>query len=100
VSGGSFEYLCYCDDLSDLMGKRHYLGQMVDALAIHGAEDAAAETENLRALLAQTNVRVEVALKRLAPVWKAMEWWQSGDYGENQFHESVAEYRSPDGGES
>jgi hypothetical protein len=67
---------------------------MCDALAALGyAKDAAVESRALAARLNQIEVEVEVAMERLRPVWKAMEWWRSCDSGEEQFKAALAEYR-------
>jgi hypothetical protein len=71
---------------------------MADRLAGLGyAEDAAKETEELLVLLSQWNVRADVRLKRLADVWKAVEWWDSCDWGEEHVREALATYRGEPG---
>lgn len=94
MSGGSFNYLCHTWDLDALIGKLGDLEDMSRALAAVGyAKDAARETEELLVILRQWEVQAGVRLDRLREVWKAMEWWQSCDYGEDQFKEALAEYR-------
>lgn len=96
MSGGSYDYLCHSWDLEDIVGKRHNLDRMAERLARLGyAADAAAETLNLIADLNAMAVRAEVALKRLTPVWRAVEWWDSGDYSEDAIHSALGEYRNP-----
>lgn len=98
MSGGSYNYLCYALDLDDLISKRGDLREMADRLAGLGyAEDAAKETEELLVFLNQWSVRAEVRMKRLSDVWKAIEWWDSSDYGEDDVHEALAKYRGEDG---
>lgn len=97
MSGGSFNYLCDTWDLDHLLGKQGSLEAMSQALATVGyAQDAARETEELLVLLRQWQNQAEVRLKRLTPVWKAMEWWKSNDWGEDDFREALAEYRTPE----
>lgn len=94
MSGGSFNYLCRAWDLPDIVGKQGDLEEMSQALAALGyAQDAARETEELLAMLRQWEVRATVRLERLREVWKAVEWWQSCDYSEDQVREALAEYR-------
>jgi hypothetical protein len=94
MSGGSYNYLCRAQDLEDINGKRATLREMADRLAGLGyAQDAAAETEELLVLLQQWEVRAQVRIKRLSEVWKAVEWLDSGDYGEGEVREALAEYR-------
>lgn len=53
MSGGSYEYLCWADDLDRLLEKQHHLEAMADRLAGLGyADDAAAETTDLLLTLA------------------------------------------------
>jgi hypothetical protein len=99
VSGGSYNYLCHGFDLEDVINKRCDLRAMADRLAGLGyAEDAAKETEELLVLLNQWCVRAEVRMKRLADVWKAVEWWDSSDWGEDEVREALAAYRGEPGG--
>lgn len=94
MSGGSFNYLCHAFDFEDLIAKRGSLEDMATELAGLGyAQDAARETEELLTLLRQWEVRSSVRVERLREVWKAVEWWRSCDYSEDQVHEALAEYR-------
>lgn len=94
MSGGSFNYLCHSFDLDDLIDKRGDLEAMSEALAALGyAQDAARETEELLVMLRQWEVRATVRVERLREVWKAMEWWRSCDYGEDEFQEALTAYR-------
>ena len=94
MSGGSYDYLGTVFDLEGLLQKRHQLDAMRDRLAGLGyAKDAALETEELIRILRQYDVRIEAAINRLQPVWKAIEWWDSCDWGENSVKRALAEYR-------
>jgi len=98
MSGGSYNYLCHAFDLDDLLSSRGSLREMADRLAGLGyAEDAAKETEELLILLNQWSVRAEVRRNRLAKVWKAVEWWDSCDSGEDDVREALAAYRGEPG---
>jgi hypothetical protein len=100
MSGGSYDYLCWVQDLEEVNAKRAQLREMADRLAALGyAQDAAAETEELLVLLQQWEVRAQVRVKRLAQVWKAVEWWDSGDWSEDQVREALGEYRQHNRGE-
>lgn len=96
MSGGRYDFLCYERDLDDLVNREHTLREMSDRLAALGyAEDAAKETEELLVLIRQWKVRTEVRAKRLADIWRAVEWWDSGDgRGEIDVHEALAAYRN------
>lgn len=94
MSGGSYNYLCRTWDLDRLLGHRGELERMSERLAGLGyAADAARETEELLVMLRQWENRAEVRVERLRDVWKAIEWWDSGDYGEERVKGALAEYR-------
>lgn len=94
MSGGSYDYVSLADDITVLFEKMYQLEALRDRLASLGyAKDAAMETERLIATLRQFEVQTFVAVERLRPVWKAIEWWDSCDRSEAQFRESLAEYR-------
>lgn len=98
MSGGSYNYLCYVEDLEDLIGKRHSLQEMADSLGeLDYAADAARETEELLAIIRQWEVRAGVRIDRLKDVWKALEWWHSSDSGEDGLREALAAYRGEPG---
>lgn len=94
MSGGSYNYLCHTFDLDDLLKKQSELRDMADRLAALGyAKDAATETEELLAMLRQWEVRAAVRLTRLAAVWEAVEWWDSGDRSEDAVRQALTAYR-------
>ena len=98
MSGGSFNYLCHTWGFHDLVSKQGDLEAMAQALAGLGyAKDAARETVELLLLLRQWEVQASVRVERLREVWKAMEWWQSSDYSEDDFRETLAAYQSSGG---
>lgn len=97
MSGGSYNYLFRCTDLDELACRQFDLRDMADRLAGLGyAQDAAAETEELLLLLRQWQVRLEVRIRRLEGVWKAVEWWDSCDSGEDGLKQALAKYRGDD----
>lgn len=94
MSGGSYDYLCWARELDDLLTKEHHLEAMADRLAALGyAEDAARETQELLVQLRQWRIRAQVKVDRLEPVWKAIEWRDSGDWSEDSIRQAVVEYR-------
>jgi hypothetical protein len=94
MSGGSYNYVCYADP-GDLLQKHGQdLQEMVGALSRAGADDAARETETVIAILDHFRNRMQARLDRLNGVWRAMEWWHSGDISEEDFKKALAEYRS------
>jgi hypothetical protein len=89
VSGGSYDYLCFNTD--DLSGRRGMVEEMAQRLeGLPYASTAAADTRRVLTLLDDARNLAE----RLSDVWRAVEWWDSGDYGEQQAQEALAAYRS------
>lgn len=84
MSGGAYDYLYW--KVPELGGHRGQLEAMAERLeGLPYAADAAAAT---RRILAAVNNEA------LANVWRAVEWWDSGDYGEDQVREALAKYES------
>lgn len=97
MSGGSYDYLCHIFDVRDVDSKTYALREMADRLAGLGyAEDAARETEETLLLYRQFEVRMMTRIERLRGVWKAVEWWDSADSGEEGVHAALAKYRGDD----
>lgn len=98
MSGGSYDYLCDTWELTQLREQMGNLDAMSKRLAGLGyAADAARETEELLVLLRQWENRAMVRVDRLRPVWKAVEWWDSCDWGEDAVKEALAAYRGDSG---
>jgi hypothetical protein len=99
MSGGSYDHLHSAFDLDDLLRKQGQLGEMADRLAGLGyAKDAALETHELVVILRHMEMRMAVRLARLSKVWRAVEWWDSGDGGEDGVRTALAAYRGETGG--
>lgn len=95
MSGGSYDYL-FMKDPDELLHSHHQenIESMAARLAGLGyAQDAALETENVLLILRQFEVRMRARLDRLSGVWKAVEWWDSCDSGEDSVKEALARYR-------
>ena len=95
MSGGSYNYLCYKDSSQLLSGEADEdLQEMADSLTeLKYAEDAAKETQDLLLIIKQSRDRIEASRKRLEAIWHSLEWWMSGDSGENEFKEELEKYR-------
>ena len=93
MSGGSYEYLCYADTLEDILQKVHQLIPMADRLTELGYSDAAKETEEVDLLLRQFNRRISARIDRLKGVWKAVEWLDSCDSGQDYVDDQILRYR-------
>lgn len=97
MSGGSFNYVSICEP-EDLLSGGH--DDDVEALAadlrsLGWADDAADATEAALAQLRAANARWrEAPLAGLRDLWKALEWWRSGDWGEDRLRERLGEWRA------
>ncbi len=88
MSGGSYNYLCFHSRGLDF--HRGDIGAMAERLEGLGyAFEVTADTRKVLALLDEA----EVVAKRLEDVWHDVEWWDSGDCGEERVRKTVAEYQ-------
>jgi hypothetical protein len=87
MSGGSYNYLSY--HAPDLGGHRHHLEAMADRL--EGLPYGSKAAEATRSILAALDDEA------LANVWHAVEWWDSGDYGEDKVQAAIAKYEEQQG---
>ena len=94
MSGGSFDYL-YNKEADYWVGGQcsSDAQRMIDALIAAGAEDAAKETQTILAIADGARVRLEALIEHIGPLWKAMEWWKSGDSREANFTEALEKWR-------
>ena len=96
MSGGSYDYLYY-KEAGELIGSSHHQAN-IDAMAarlsgLGYAQDAARETEELLLILRQVDTRLDVRIERLRGIWRAVEWWDSCDSGEDDVKEALKHYR-------
>lgn len=94
MSGGSWNYLCY-KDIDELMNgsSTELLQDMVDRLNSAGFEDVAQDTQGLVEYIKSARIRIETLFGTLSPVFKAVEWFDSGDWGEETLNNEVLKYR-------
>lgn len=94
MSGGSYNYLFSKSPSLILETCQSELQEMADRLAGLGyAKDAAYETQALLLQLRQFENRIQASIDRLSTVWKAVEWTDSGDSGEESIKEALTKYR-------
>lgn len=95
MSGGSFNYLCEKDN--DELYEFSVLDEMKRMslkLAELGHGDAANHTALLIMLIDNNLKHTQEIKKSLEDVWKAVEWYQSYDYGIEKVDEAMEEYRN------
>lgn len=77
MSGGSYNYICFCD-ATDLASKQGQIQPMADRLRQLGYDDLAKETESI--LKAYDGI--DKKLLSISNVRHAVEWLDSGDWSE------------------
>lgn len=94
MSGGSWNYL-FCKDIDELMNgsSTELLQDMADRLNSAGFEDVAKDTQRLVEYIKSARIRIETLFETLSPVFKAVEWFDSGDWGEETLNNEVLKYR-------
>lgn len=94
MSGGSWDYL-YSKDIDELMNgsSTELLQDMADRLNSAGFEDVAKDTQRLVEYIKSASIRIETLFEVLSPIFKAVEWFDSGDWGEETLNNEVLKYR-------
>ena len=93
MSGGSFNYLYCKENIGDLLYHTDDLDDMREALIKYGYEDIAKDTQRLIEYIKSAEVRVTVLAKNLQGVFKAVEYYESGDWGKETMLSKLEEYR-------
>lgn len=98
MSGGSWNYL-YTKEINDLMQYSNIetLEEMADYLNQNGYEDVAKDTRRLVEYIKSAKIRVGTLFEILGPVFKAVEWYCSGDWGKDRVGRAIEEYRNGKG---
>lgn len=86
MSGGSYNYL-YCH-VTGLDGRQEDIARMGRRLQESGYYAAARATRDVLRMLEAA----ERVAQSLEDVWHAVEWADSGDYGEDQVREVVGKF--------
>lgn len=89
MSGGSYSYLCY-DSLEDVA--RKHAGPLRDMMErLEELDPDAPVAVHTRAIFAQLEV-LAAQVDALRGVWQAVEWRDSGDFGDYQMMDAIKEY--------
>lgn len=92
MSGGSWNYLCY-KDVSELVELEEDIENMGERLTGLGyATDAAIDTLELLLTIRQFKAKSQELKDKLEDIWKAIEWWDSLDSGENEVKAALENY--------
>lgn len=92
MSGGSFNYLCY-REVDELINSQDDLESMRNTLIKYGYEDIAKDTQRLIEHIKSARRTIETLGNMLEPVFHAVEWYESGDYGEDTMIKILEKYR-------
>lgn len=92
MSGGSFNYL-YSKEIDDLMNNTSDLEEMREYLISYGYEDIAKDTQRLIEYIKSAECVIGTLKDMLEPVFHAVEWYESGDYGKERMIEVLEKYR-------
>jgi hypothetical protein len=94
MSGGSFNYLfCWDARRGGLSSSDSDLLRM--ATTLEELPDAAVAAEQTRRVIRLLSTAEAVATS-LSEVWHDIEWWHSGDYGQETAMETCRQYAAPD----
>jgi hypothetical protein len=92
MSGGSYNYLyCHSDELTSHRGDLQDMAVRLEGLP--WAAQAATATRRLMVMLDD----VAALARSLEGSWHAVEWWDSGDWGEESTRREVEAYQLPSG---
>ena len=92
MSGGSLNYLCYKSP-EELF---HYIAEMEEVeaeLITRNAMDIAKDVRRLIEYIKTAENRIGVLSEQLNNVFHAVEWWQSGDIGDDSMLKALENYR-------
>ena len=98
MSGGSFNYL-YCKDADELFNCISDLVDMADVLLKYDCPDIAKDTRRLIEYIKSAHIRIEVLREQLSPIFRAVEYYESCDIGEDSLRQAIEKYRSGKGEE-
>lgn len=93
MSGGSLNYL-YCKDPDELY---NYINEMVKAeefLLKEGYSDVAKDVRRLIEYVIISRDQIEVLHESLKKIFRAIEWYGSGDSGKDAVIKAVKDYRN------
>lgn len=93
MSGGSLNYLCYKEP-TDLFNYTDDIAYVEDYLLRKGYKDIAQDVRRLLEYIYSAEVRIGVLSRNLKPVFHAVEWTMSGDYGDGTLREALERYRT------
>ena len=92
MSGGSLSYLCY-KEFPEICGYTNEMEEVEKCLLKNGYTDIAKDVRRLIEYIESARNRVEVLSENLFDVFHTVEWFFSGDIGDDTFKKHLEEYR-------
>lgn len=95
MSGGSLDYLCSKGNADELL-QYHNIENMEiveQTLLERGYNDIAKDVRRLIEYCLSAANRIETLAEMLNNVFYAVEWWKSGDIGDESLKEALEKYR-------
>lgn len=92
MSGGSLNYLCYCQT-NELFNRIGDLEEAEEYLLKCGYKDIARDVRRLIEYLLSAENRISTLFEQLSEVLHAIEWHMSADYGEDTAKKVLEQYR-------
>lgn len=96
MSGGSYDYLCFKEP-EELFARVDDIELMAQRLLELGFQDVAGDMQRLAEYCKSARLRVAVLSDMLNSVMHAVEWYDSGDYGLDNFRKVLEDYRDKNG---
>ena len=94
MSGGSYNYLCYCQTCDFFStSKIETLKTMKQDLIEEGYKDIAEDVDKLIECIVSAKDVVETLSEQLHDVFHDMEWYASADIGQHELHKTLDKYR-------
>ena len=93
MSGGSFNYLCF-SELPEILSRTDELEQIEQILIEKRYEDIAKDVHRLVEYCKSAKVRIGVLFEQLNSVLHDVEWYYSGDIGDESLKETLEKYRN------
>ena len=93
MSGGSFNYLCYAEP-NELINKIDDMTAIEEELIKRGFTDVAKDTRRLIEYILSANNKISVLFENLNDVFRAVEWRESRDIGEDDLLREIEKYRN------
>ncbi len=93
MSGGSLDYLCFKEP-EELFHCIEEMEKVEQVLLQRGAQDIARDVRRLIEYVKSAENRISVLSEQLNGIFHAVEWYQSGDYGEDTLRKHIEQYRT------